>query len=184
EEKFWVPTKNHDRFFSKSEAPKDPAERREYAREVLAAFGKKAFRQPMEGRTLDRLVKIAETLYTTPGKSFEQGISLAMVAVLSSPRFLFRIEQSQSNSAGEAFSLVDEYALASRLSYFLWSTMPDEELTKLADRGELRKNLPAQINRLVADARSQAMIENFTGQWLQARDIEGISIDARLVLAR
>jgi hypothetical protein len=107
-----------------------------------------------------------------------------MVAVLSSPRFLFRIEQPITDSAGEKFPLVDEYALACRLSYFLWSTMPDEELIGLARRGELRKNLDAQLKRLLADPRSQAMVQNFVGQWLQVRDVEGIAIDSRIVLAR
>src|SRR5262249_5453300 len=79
---------------------------------------------------------------------------------------------------------VDEYSLASRLSYFLWTTMPDDELFRLADRGELRKNLPAQIKRMLADSRSEMFVENFVGQWLQARDVEGISINARAVLAR
>jgi mono/diheme cytochrome c family protein len=184
DEKEWLPTKGHQRFFSKEENPKDPGELRHYARDMVAAFAKKAFRRPADARTIDRLVKIAEAVYTQKGKSFEQGVSQAMVAILSSPRFLFRVERSTPQSAGEAFSPIDEYSLASRLSYFLWSTMPDDELFALADRGELRKNLPAQIKRLLDDTRSEALIENFTGQWLQARDVEGIAIDARLVLAR
>ena len=184
DEKYWVPTKGHERFFTKDEAPVDPEARRQYARATIAGFAKNAFRRPAEDRTLDRLVKIAEAGYSAPGKSFEYGISQAMVAVLSSPRFLFRLERSDMGSAGEAASPIDEYALASRLSYFLWSTMPDAELSTLAEHGELRKNLPAQVKRLIADPRSRAFIENFTGQWLQARDVEGISIDARLVLAR
>lgn len=184
DEKQWLPTKNHQRFFPKDENPKAPDELRQYARDVLAGFAKKAFRRPADARTIDRLVKIAEAVYTQQGKSFEQGVSQAMVAILSSPRFLFRVERGMPHGTGEPFSPIDEYSLASRLSYFLWSTMPDEELFALADRGELRKNLPAQIKRLLDDPRSEALIENFTGQWLQVRDIEGISIDARLVLAR
>ena len=184
DEGHWVPTKNHRRFFPKDQAPVDPAERRQYAREVIETFAKKAFRRPADSRTIDRLLKIAEAAYANPGTNFEQGISRAMVAVLSSPRFLFRAERSVAGAEGEAFSPIDEYALASRLSYFLWSTMPDDALFDLAGKGELRKNLPAQIKRLMDDPRSQAMIENFTGQWLQVRDVEGISIDARLVLAR
>ena len=76
------------------------------------------------------------------------------------------------------------HAFASRLSYFLWSTMPDDELFRLAERGELRKNLVAQVKRMLADGRSQELIENFTGQWLQVRDVEGIDINARAVLGR
>ena len=79
---------------------------------------------------------------------------------------------------------VDEYSLASRLSYFLWSTMPDDELFELAQRRELRKNLSAQIKLMIDDPRSEALIKNFTGQWLQTRDVEGIDINARAVLAR
>ena len=184
EENHWVPVKNHQRFFSKAENPKNADELRNYAREVLTAFAKKAFRRPADERTLDRLAKLAENVYGQPNKSFEQGISAAMVAVLSSPRFLFRIEQTVPEHAKDPYGPVDEYTLAMRLSYFLWSTMPDDQLIALADRGELRKNLTAQVNRLLADPRSRAFIENFTGQWLQGRDVEGISVDARLVLAR
>src|SRR5690606_9352730 len=72
----------------------------------------------------------------------------------------------------------------SRLSYFLWSTMPDEELFRLASRGELRNNLHAQVRRMLDDRRSEALVENFVGQWLQVRDLEGIDINARIVLAR
>src|SRR4030095_2790612 len=81
-------------------------------------------------------------------------------------------------------SFIDEFSLASRLSYFLWSTMPDAELLDLARRGELRENLGPQVKRMLADARSQDFVENFVGQWLQVRDVEGIDINARMVLAR
>jgi hypothetical protein len=184
EEKFWTAPPGYHRIFAKENPPTDDTARRQYARETLVAFATKAFRRPVDDATVDRLVKIAEAGYHQPGKNFEQGVAQAMVAVLSSPRFLFRVEASLADQPDEAVSLVDEYALASRLSYFLWSTMPDEELFSLATRGELRKNLQPQLKRLLDDPRSRAFIDNFTGQWLQARDVEGISIDARLVLAR
>jgi hypothetical protein len=131
------------------------------------------------------LVAVAEKVYTQPGKNFETGVAHAIVAVLASPRFLFRLEESDRRSARRAaFAQVDEYSLASRLSYFLWSTMPDAELWQLAERGELRKNLSTQIKRLLDDPRSEALVENFTGQWLQTRDVEGIDINARAVLSR
>src|SRR5262249_54705561 len=79
---------------------------------------------------------------------------------------------------------IDEYSLASRLSYFLWSSMPDAELFRLAGAGELRKNLDAQVKRMLTDSRSKAFYQNFIGQWLQVRDIETVVIDARAVLAR
>ena len=182
-EKYWTAPKGYKRFFSREYPPTGEGERTAYAREVLGAFAKRAFRRPADERTIGRLVAMAQSVYGQPGKRFEEGIARAMVAVLSSPRFLFRVEEN-AGAADAMFGPVDEYALASRLSYFLWSTMPDEELFGLAERGELRKNLDAQVKRLIGDPRSRAFVENFTGQWLQGRDVEGISIDARLVLAR
>jgi len=182
--KVWNVSKSYARFFPRVEPPKDAAERREYAREVLSAFTTKAFRRPADAATVDRLVKIAETGWSAPGKQFEQGIGEAMIATLSSPRFLFRVEQTVKSKPDELYSQIDEYSLASRLSYFLWSTMPDDELMGLAARGELRKNYAAQVKRLLGDERAIAMVRNFTGQWLQLRDVESIAIDARMVRAR
>jgi hypothetical protein len=133
------------------------------------------------------LTTIAENHYREPGKRFEDGIAQAVIPVLASPRFLFRVEQAEAAagvSSPAPHSLVDEYSLASRLSYFLWSTMPDAELIRLAERRELRKNLAGQVKRMLADSRSEALIENFTGQWLQVRDVEGIDINVFAVLAR
>ena len=175
--------KNFDRFFSKDD-PKTPDERRAYAREVLERFTRKAFRRPVDPRTIDRLTAIAEGVYQQPGKSVQNGVAHAMVAILASPRFLFRVEETDPGEAGKSYALIDEYALATRLSYFFWSTMPDDELFKLAERGELRKNLKGQVARLLKDSRSKALIENFTGQWLEARDVEGISISERTVTSR
>jgi hypothetical protein len=106
-----------------------------------------------------------------------------MAAVLASPRFLFREESFEADGAG-AFPLVDEYALASRLSYFLWSSMPDEELFRLAREHKLRENLPRQIERMLADEKSEELIEQFAGQWLRSRDVENWTVDARAVLSR
>jgi hypothetical protein len=184
EPEHWVRPKNFDRFFTK-DAPTDPTERRQYARETLERFARKAFRRPVDEKTIDRLASIAEDAYSAPGKRFEDGIARAFVAILASPRFVFRVEAPQASApASEPFPNVDEYALASRLSYFLWSSMPDEELTKLAEKGELRKNLDAQVKRMLADRKSEAFLQNFPGQWLQVRDVDGISIDERSVLAR
>ena len=91
---------------------------------------------------------------------------------------------TESASAGKAHPLVDEYTLASRLSYFLWSSMPDDELLRLAGERKLRGNLDAQLKRMLADGRSERLIQDFTGQWLQARDIETVPIDARAVMQR
>jgi hypothetical protein len=184
EPEHWSFTKNYKRFFTRDQPPAGAAERRKYAREVLGQFATKAFRRPVDARTLDRLVKIAEAGYQPRGKSFEEGIRQAMIAVLSSPRFLFRVEEALPAKPDATVAMLDEHALASRLSYFLWSTMPDAELSALAAKGELRKNMTSQISRMLADPKANAFVENFTGQWLQLRDIEGININPRAVLRR
>lgn len=175
--------KGWDLFFWK-DPPEKAKERREYARQVLSRFAARAFRRPVDDKTLGRLVSIAEATYKTKGKRFEDGIAEAMIPLLASPRFLFRIEQTESAAAQAKYPALDEYALASRLSYFLWSTMPDEQLCDLAGRHELRRNLDKQLERMIADPRSDAFVDNFVGQWLQVRDIDGININERVVLAR
>lgn len=180
----WVHPPNYERFFTRDEPPSETTARRTYAADVLRRFAALAFRRPVDEATVARLAAIAEAAYTQPGKSFEAGVGRAMVAVLASPRFLFRTEGVLPPEAPGRHPQVDEYALASRLSYFLWATMPDAELFALAARGELRKQLPAQVRRLLADRRSSQFVENFVGQWLLARDVEGISINERSVLAR
>ncbi len=183
ESEFWVRPKNYKRFFPR-DIPQNLTGRRAYARELMNAFASRAFRRPVDDEMADRLAALAENTYNEPGKTFEAGIAQAMTAVMVSPQFLFRGERVESSHAPGSYPLVDEYSLASRLSYFLWSTMPDDELLRLAGRGELRKNLDAQIKRMVADSRSEALVRNFSGQWLQTRDIETVPIDARAVLTR
>ena len=169
--KYWVAPEGYDRFFADDPAPDDAVARREYAREVLEAFALRALCRPAERQLIDSLLPIAEGVYSRPDKTFEEGIARAMVALLASPRFLFRMEGPGTTPAGKSHPLVDEYALASRLSYFLWSTMPDAELFRLAEEGELRDNLAEQVRRMLASPRSAALVKNFTGQWLQARHI-------------
>ncbi len=179
----WVRPPNYERFFPR-DTPEDPGERRAYAAELLGGFARQAYRRPVEAKTVERLVDLAEGTSGQPGKTFESGISQAMIAVLASPRFLFREESVEPADGRERDSYLDQYALASRLSYFLWSSLPDEELLRLAGEGRLRENLPAQLQRLLADSKSAAFIQNFTGQWLQARDIDSVTIDSRAVLQR
>ena len=183
EPEHWVAPKNYDRFFPRA-VPAAPAERHAYAHELLGNFAGKAYRWPVDDATIDRLVKMAESVYQQPGQTFEAGVAQAMVAVLASPRFLFRDEGVEPLAKGQTNPLVDEYTLAARLSYFLWSSMPDEELSRLAAAGKLRTNLDAQVKRMLADPRSQGLVSNFAGQWLEARDMDTVPIDARAVLAR
>ncbi|MBL9211416.1 MAG: DUF1592 domain-containing protein [Opitutaceae bacterium] len=178
----WIAPENYDRFFPNGPAPDEPRAREAYATEVLQRFATRAFRRPIEASRLQQLVAIAKDVYSAPGATFEQGIGRAMMAVLGSPRFIFRVEQPDPASAGDRYPLIDEYALASRLSYFLWSSMPDEELFRLAERGELRRQLQPQLARMLKDSKSSALVRNFTGQWLQARDVEFVPINARVAL--
>jgi hypothetical protein len=178
-----VRPKNYARYFPRP-IPKSAAARRDYARELLGSFAGRAFRRPVDAETTDRLARLAEGVYAQRGKTFEAGVAEAMIAVLASPRFIFREEQVMPAGDGQKYPLVDEYALASRLSYFLWSSMPDEELFQQAAAGTLRKNLQPQLARMLADKRAAALEQNFVGQWLQSRDIETIPIDARSVLGR
>lgn len=175
----WVQPRNYARFFPREVPPMAAtAERRAYAEEVLGRFAMKAFRRPVEAHTIARLGEIAEGIYLEPGNTFESGVAQAMVAVLAAPRFIFREEESEPLQPGQTHPNVDEYSLASRLSYFLWSTMPDDELFQLAAQGRLRANLGAQLDRMLKDSRAHQFVENFAGQWLQARDIESVAINA------
>ena len=178
----WTVPENHARFFPGGAAPEEPAARDRYASELLKNFALKAYRRPVDERKVQQLVALARQVYTQPQKTFEEGAGRAMMAVLASPRFLFRVEEPVATAASEPFPLIDEYALASRLSYFLWSTMPDEELFGLAARGELRGQLRPQVARMLADTKAQAFVRNFTGQWLQARDVETVPINMRVVM--
>ncbi len=182
DERFWVRPANYERFFPKP-VPESVEARRDYARELLGRFANRAFRRPVDNATVDRLVALAERVSSQQGQTFEAGIAQAMTAVLASPRFLFR-EEGVEPSRSERYPLVDEYALASRLSYFLWSTMPDDELFRLAETHTLRENLSAQARRMLADPKSEQFMRHFVGQWLQARDVESVIINSFAVISR
>ena len=152
-----------------------PLNRREVAREVLQKFATRAFRRPATPSELDRLVGLVD-LALKNGDRFERGIQVAMQAILVSPHFLFRVELDNRPAATR---LLTDLELASRLSYFLWSSMPDDELLDLATKGQLRvgKNLDAQVARMLKDPKSKEFVENFAGQWLQTRNLKLASPD-------
>ncbi|WZO96536.1 DUF1592 domain-containing protein [Isosphaeraceae bacterium EP7] len=181
-ERFGVKPPNYARFFPGT-VPEDGAGRHSSAREILGRFAEKAYRRPVDERTKDRLADMAEATWELDGQTFEAGVSQAMTAVLTSPRFLFREEDVDPDSPGR-YPLVGEYELASRLSYFLWSTMPDDELFRLAAEHRLRENLGQQVARMLADSRSGEFSRHFVGQWLQARDIETVLINGSAIAAR
>jgi len=180
EKEHWVRPARHERFFPGT-IPTDPDQRREYARGLLKSFATRAFRRPVDDATLDRLVRLAES--HAEGRTFEAGIAQAMTVVLASPRFLFREEGVLPAPTG-THPLIDEYALASRLSYFLWSSMPDEELFRLAGERRLRANLSAQLDRMLADRRSDEFVRHFVGQWLMVRGLDAVQVNARAVISR
>jgi len=176
----WVRPPSHEKFFPGT-IPDDTAKRNEYTRGLLKTFATKAYRRPVDDATCDKLMKLVEE--HAVGRTYEAGVAQAMTVILASPRFLFREEGILSGPAG-IHPLIDEYALASRLSYFLWSSMPDEELFRRAGEGRLRADLPAQFKRMLADPRSNEFVRNFVGQWLMVRGVDGIAINAREVISR
>lgn len=173
----------HTRYLFSEGPPSDDEKARDPYREtILRRFATAAFRRPADDETVKRLVAIAREVDMQPGKRFEDGIAQAITAILVSPRFLLRAEiQPEPDNPGKVVP-IDEYALASRLSYFLWSSTPDEELMRLAGEGKLRENLKQQVDRMLKDEKSIRFIRNFVGQWLMARDVQTIHIDERRVL--
>jgi len=137
-------------------------------RKIIANLAYRAFRGPVSPEKVDRLVAVSDGAQKRGG-SFEEGISVAIATMLASPNFLFRIESPTA----------DQYALASKLSYFLWSSMPDEELLRAAEKGTLGNPevLNAQARRMLADPKAGALVENFAGQWLEIRRLESAQPD-------
>jgi hypothetical protein len=146
-----------------------------YATRVIAAFAQRAFRRPV---TDDEVRRFRDLALQRAGDDIESGIRDALLAVLVSPSFIYREEATESITGGK--SLVSELALASRLSYFLWGSMPDERLLQLATAGTLRENLGSEITRMLASDKSSSLVTDFAGQWLQTRDLDIITPDARL----
>lgn len=160
----------------------DQAGREAYARKILGNLAERAFRRPLDSATLDKLVAIALTTDHQPDTSFEEGIRQAMAAMLVSPRFLFRSETQPRPDDPAKVVPLDEFALASRLSYFLWSSLPDAALLDTARKGVLRAQLASEVERMLQDPKADRFVVNFVGQWLQARDVTTINLDARAIL--
>ncbi len=146
------------------------------AQEILQRFARRAYRRPPTARELERLLALTEAAWKR-GDDFERGVTVALQAVLVSPHFLFRGELQPEPDNPKAVHPVNEYALASRLSYFLWGSMPDERLFTLAERGALRRSLASEVKRMLQDPKSNALVENFAGQWLQIRNLEAAAPD-------
>jgi hypothetical protein len=149
--------------------PEGDVSKRDAAKKNLAHYARRAFRRPVDDAEVERYLKLFEVA-DARGDSFPDAVRLALKGVLVSPYFLFRVEQDRQSKEPWA---VGDFELASRLSYFLWSTMPDEELLKLAQEGKLRDPavLDAQVRRMLKDEKSKALAESFGAQWLGVRDL-------------
>ena len=149
------------------------------ARRILTRFVGRAFRRPATEDELRRYFELGATIRGEGGDP-KAAVEVVVAAVLCSPHFLFKVERDPEGSDPEAVRTIDEYELATRLSYFLWSSMPDDELFQQAKAGALRENLDIQVKRMLADRKSQALVDNFAGQWFQLRNLEMTSPDKKL----
>jgi hypothetical protein len=147
------------------------------ASNILASLARKAYRRPVMAGELEELLSFYEEGRATGG--FERGVQQGLSRILMSPAFLFRMELDPASvTRGAAYRLSD-LELASRLSFFLWSSIPDDELLALAESGRLSEPavLDRQVQRMLADSRSEALVENFTGQWLYLRNLQDVQPD-------
>ena len=160
--------------------PKNPGEETACAERIVSAFVRRAYRRPVVAADWAKPLKFYHEAKEAGG--FEAGIGSALSAVLVSPEFLFRIERDPADVAPETTYPISDVELASRLSFFLWSSIPDEELLGIAQRGELHrpKVLESQVRRMLADPRSISLVENFAAQWLHLRNLESFTPDLRL----
>lgn len=162
----------------------DPKSGQACVTKIASTLARRAYRRPVtkaETASLMRLVALSKQ----NGDGIEQGIQLALQAMLVSPNFLFRIEHDADPTDPAKIHRVSDLELASRLSYFLWSSTPDEELLQLAETRKLHDPaiLDAQVKRMLADQRSSALAENFAGQWLEIRNLDSIKPDPDRYLA-
>jgi hypothetical protein len=161
--------------------PASAGEEEGCARRILANLATQAYRAPLGER--DALVETLLQHYRTArtGGDFEQGIEQALARLLVNPRFLFRLEREPAGLAPGSVYRVADVELASRLSFFLWSSIPDAELLQLAARGRLQeaKVLEQQVRRMLADPRAAALVDNFAGQWLRLRALDAIPADGQ-----
>lgn len=150
------------------------------ARQIIEHFAKRAFRRPTnsgEVATLLRLYRSARQ----GGDSYESAVRLMLTATLVSPNFLYRPIANPKPHDPDFIYELNDYELASRLAYFLWSSMPDDRLLDLAKAKQLRKPevLKSQVHRMLMDPRSDALVENFSGQWLLLRKLDDLEMDPR-----
>ena len=149
------------------------------ARKIIENLAHRAYRRPVSNTEVLQLTNLIAGVQKETG-SFDEGLAVAIQAILMSPNFLFRVEKVPATTASASRKL-SQHELASRLSYFLWSSMPDDALLLAADRGRLARPdvLAAQVRRMLLDPKSQSLVDNFGGQWLQIRKLESVKPDGK-----
>ncbi|HUQ52219.1 MAG TPA: DUF1592 domain-containing protein, partial [Gammaproteobacteria bacterium] len=157
--------------------PQDPADEPKCAREIVTRLTRAAFRRPVTDDELKTPLEFYEAGKARGG--FEAGVRNALMIVLASPEFLYRFTAPPDDSAPGSIYAVDQYGLASRLSFFLWSSVPDDELLGFAERGELGdpRVIDAQVKRMLRDPRAASLVTNFAQQWLDIRGVRDIVPD-------
>lgn len=147
-------------------------------KQILTRVARRAWRRPITAKEADSLVLISAKARIA-GDTFEQSIQAAMQAILVSPHFLFRIERGIKKLDADGLDSLTDLELASRLSYFLWSSTPDETLLALAEQNALRKpgTLESQVRRMLADPKADALADGFAGQWLEYRNLDIVRPD-------
>ena len=157
--------------------PVDARDEAPCARQIIGALARRAYRRPLTDADMQRLLGFYQ-IGRGEG-SFEDGIGRALQRMLVSPAFLFRVERDPLDGAPDTVHALSDLELASRLSFFLWSSIPDDELLDLAERGRLGDPvvLEHQVRRMLRDARSQALVTNFGGQWLYLRNLASTTPD-------
>ena len=156
-------------------APESSADEPRCAREILSTIARRAYRRPVDDSDLERLMPFFEA--GRAGGNFDSGIQLALRRVLASPAFVFRVEQEPPDVAPGSAYRISDIELATRLSFFLWSSLPDDELVASAAAQRLHEPevLQAEVLRMLADPRADALVANFAGQWLHLRNLENIN---------
>jgi len=147
------------------------------ARQILSNLARRAYRRPVTGSDLETLLTFYQSARNK--KNFEAGIENALRLMLTNPKFLFRVETDPAGSPVGSMHPLNDLELASRLSFFLWSTIPDDQLITLASQGRLKEPavLEQQVKRMLADDRSEALVKNFAGQWLMLRNLQSVLPD-------
>jgi len=153
--------------------PKTPREDAACARTIVSTLARHAFRRPTTAADLNALLEFYKS-GRDEGGSFEQGIEVALQRILTDPEFIYRGEREPAALAAGKSYRISDLALASRLSFFLWSSIPDDELIDVAAQGRLKDpaTFERQVKRMLADPKSQALVDNFTGQWLNTRGLK------------